>query len=704
MTTAIDLISDPNLGIDPITSMTTLRRTGSQRGYTNSELEHFRIGHGDINSLVLQVIAFGKKNHPERHDARTIVSDATFEDSIDKTNTFTLVVHDPDWDLLNTGALDKPIDLNPGNIPNLIYRRDSFEVSNDDITITFVTRNAAYMSYYKRPKKANRKNTTRAEFLLSLTRDVKEAKIPFVCPQLHQNQKIARTQFPNEIARRKGREHGFTASDKITVKGATASPAQRQTIEKVILAGEDLKMPGLVIVSAVMCITQESTAGAGTTGNPPYVGAFQQNRSDGWPGTGDAYKDAKGNGKIGVKQGGYYGYAYGIWKAHGGDMDLGLLVATTQGVIGSTNPLNNGYAQSTNRWRGEAQHAVNAFGGIDVSDPGSSTHNVYYKQKYEFMVGPPDGNRNENYLAASYRLADEVNWSAFWVRDALHFISEEDLFKSKPQASMRRFGRGIEGVSFGWDTQQRINQMTLSVRMERWVCPLGTVVHFEEGGPAEGRWLVTNIRRSMFDELGEITLSKPMREKMEPANQPGERQVRSGGKNRSITDISGTTVDGFNNPFPDGWTPGRLDMGYDGTFRNRIVAPFDGLITYAAQRFSNWGGFIVLQSPTDIGLPTKTLYFAEGLSPTVHTNQSVKAGQTIATPTPSVQGGAGSIEWGVGNEAHALGPVDPYGKTLGGGSSSASAASRNMVLEFSAWCQSVLGLPAPSTTADAGHF
>jgi hypothetical protein len=155
------------------------------------------------------------------------------------------------------------------------------------------------------------------------------------------------------------------------------------------------------------------------------------------------------------------------------------------------------------------------------------------------MVGPPDGDRNENYLAATYRLADEVQWSAFWVRDALHFISEEDLFKSKPQANFRRASQGIESVSFGWDTQQRLNQMTLSVRMENWVCPLGTVIHFEEGGQAEGRWLVTNIRRSMFDELGEITLSKPMREKLEPANQPGERQVKNNGERRAVTDIGG---------------------------------------------------------------------------------------------------------------------------------------------------------------------
>ena len=39
------------------------------------------------------------------------------------------------------------------------------------------------------------------------------------------------------------------------------------------------------------------------------------------------------------------------------------------------------------------------------------------------------------------------------------------------------------------------------------------------------------------------------------------------------------------NPFPGGWTPGRLDMGYDGTFKGQIVAPFSGTITYASTSF-----------------------------------------------------------------------------------------------------------------------
>lgn len=146
-------------------------------------------------------------------------------------------------------------------------------------------------------------------------------------------------------------------------------------------------------------------------------------------------------------------------------------------------------------------------------------------------------------------------------------------------------------------------------------------------------------------------------------------------------------------------------MGYDGTFKNRIVAPFDGLVTYATRSFSNWGGYIVIQSARNIGLPTKTLYFAEGIFPTVAGNTWVKAGQKIAVVgTVGAQGGhPGLIEFGVAIEANGLGPMDPYGKQLGGGTASTDA-SRKMVLNFSQWCQDKLGIAAPASTGDAGHF
>lgn len=190
----------------------------------------------------------------------------------------------------------------------------------------------------------------------------------------------------------------------------------------------------------------------------------------------------------------------------------------------------------------------------------------------------------------------------------------------------------------------------------------------------------------------------------------------SGGGQSTVSGSTGCTnsdaggVNGYTNPFPGGWIPNRLDMGYDGTFKGQIVAPFSGTITFAANSFSNWGGYLELradQQPN--GLPTTTLYFAEGVAPLVQGGH-VNAGQPIAAPAPSPYGnaynttpdGSGQIEWGLA--ADGSGVTDPYAEaTLGAGKCpAATPQSRSMVLNFAQWAEQTLGVAAPLTTSDAG--
>lgn len=541
MTSAIELLDNPNLDIDPITANLGLAALGKPP--KSDELAHFAVGQDDIKNLVLKLQKYntsGKTPKAAYADIRQVVRDAVIEDSIDKTPTFTITVYDPDWQLLVSGALDGAVDINPGKIPHRWYRLDAFDVDNDEITMTFATRNAVYVSMHKRPVKYSRGKMTRAEAILALLNTVKITKIKFFCPQLHKKQPQAKFRGSSEKKKSEERSTGFTKSDKLTVKGAVASPSQRKVISDVIEAGSDKKMPGLLIVAGVMTVIIESGASNNPQPpNPPYVGAFQQNRGDGWPGTGDAYKDAVGDGSTGQKSGGFYGWALPIYKANP-KMTLGQLVATIQGVVGSSNPLNAGYAQKADTFRAEAQHAVNAYGGVDVDDPGSPiTTSTDYRKKYEFMVGEPDGRKNENYLGAITRWADEVNWRAYWVRDVLHFMSEEDLFKAKARIRLRRYENGIEGVRMNWDRSKKVSQIILKVRMERWVAPVGTVVIWDEGSSrtGKGRWLVTNIRRSVFDTLGEVTLKKPLPEKKEPAPESGTHTETEDVDFKSGTDL-----------------------------------------------------------------------------------------------------------------------------------------------------------------------
>jgi hypothetical protein len=530
MTNAIDLVNNPELDITPLTT-----ETSTVQAYSNDEIAHFRIGHDDIKNLILNIYGFGGvKGKTVKTDIRPAVIDAVFEDSIDKSNTFTLTVHDPDWELLNTGALQERIDLNPGKIKNLWYRLDSVQVNDNELTLVFSTRNAVFLSYHRKPFKANRKHVTRAEFILTILRKVHTVKIPYHIPQLHVVQPLSK-RTETQIEALHHRHPGFTASDKLTVKHHPANQIQRDCISEVIRAGLDDQAPGPVIVAAIMCVIGESAANTDTKGS--YTGAFQQDSS--WPATGNVYKDARGNGKLNTRKGGFYGIAIPQYRKNP-NVDLGYFIQTVQAAFG---PSNVGYAGGMDRWRDEAEHAYHAYNGTEEGpDPGSGQVEVI--ASYEFIVGQPPGHGEgiyrETYLAAIYRLADVVNWSFFWVRDTAYYMSQEDLFKSKARARLRRGVHGVESVNFEWDRGKKFTEMTLQVRMDRWVCPIGTTVMFDEGGPAEGKWLVTNIRRSMFDELGEITLSKPIKEKNEPIEKTTKNVATGGGAGGSTGNVPDT--------------------------------------------------------------------------------------------------------------------------------------------------------------------
>jgi hypothetical protein len=143
------------------------------------------------------------------------------------------------------------------------------------------------------------------------------------------------------------------------------------------------------------------------------------------------------------------------------------------------------------------------------------------------------------------------------VKDVLHFMSEEDLFKAKARTRLRRFDKGVESVSFNWDRGDEVNEMRLGVRMDRWVAPIGTVVVFDEGGPAQGRWLVTNLRRSMFNELGEVVLSKPRRERLEPAGKPDSRNANPGSPDASPGSVDVSEGSGLE-AIKSNWTPKQI--------------------------------------------------------------------------------------------------------------------------------------------------
>lgn len=172
----------------------------------------------------------------------------------------------------------------------------------------------------------------------------------------------------------------------------------------------------------------------------------------------------------------------------------------------------------------------------------------------------------------------------------------------------------------------------------------------------------------------------------------------------------------FTNPFPNGWSPGRLDMGYDGHFQTQIVSPCDGTMVYVDADASHgynggWeGAFIAVKCSQDTGLPSSVFYFAEGLSPTVTQGQTVTAGQQIAVPGwTGYTEGPGGIEWGLADPSNpatvTLAESGTNGYSVAGcdpSKEATSGPSTPMVLGFAKWVQQNLGVAAPASPDHAG--
>jgi beta-N-acetylhexosaminidase len=164
-----------------------------------------------------------------------------------------------------------------------------------------------------------------------------------------------------------------------------------------------------------------------------------------------------------------------------------------------------------------------------------------------------------------------------------------------------------------------------------------------------------------------------------------------------------SSANGFTNPFPDGWQPNRLDMGYDGHFTKRIVSPCDGVISesYDSQGAKSWEGmyFVVKCSQKLPGLPTQSFFFAEGVTPTVNKGDQVTAGSQIGKPGPTgFHEGPGGIEWGMATDDV---PRTAYAATLGN-SCAKGSPSNVFVLDFAKWVEQNLGVAPPLSTDHAG--
>ena len=452
-------------------------------------------------------------------DISEAILDATVTRTIAGASSLNVDVLDKERKLLRSGKIAHGLDV---QIDGLWFRLVNPKKQGDKITLVFEDREVAVLRSYAKPIKASgatdRARVTRAEFIRRLIMEPKEFKIPYVIPELTKVQPIG---TPTEGAMNAApdigtsRNLGLAKGAALTVKNSPAKQVQLDNAE--IILETAVPRPRAVMVMAIMCAIQESgimNLGQPSPGasnwlsvdpdkNP--VGVFQQIKADGWPASRNIATDATAfldrvNDEYKKSPSAPY------WQ----------LIENVQ---------NSGNGPAYAKWRTEAERFVTAFG---VSPSTQAEANNQWltntsSKDYQFYRGiPPVTGQNgwlpENSWNCIQRLASEVNWYAFFVSGTFYYVSGEDLFSSKPRMRITEGVEGVDSIDFDYDENKKVGTCTVNCRIGRWDAPPGAVVELYDMGPSDGRWLITDVERSLFNDAGTISLEKPNPKLPEPVS------------------------------------------------------------------------------------------------------------------------------------------------------------------------------------------
>ena len=166
--------------------------------------------------------------------------------------------------------------------------------------------------------------------------------------------------------------------------------------------------------------------------------------------------------------------------------------------------------------------AVKAWGGPSGggSAAGAADTTTDVVRSYQYAR-----ERDENSWDAIKRLGDEVAWRPFVVGRAFYYMSDEQLFKRRPRYELKPNSPAILDLAWDVDWGKPVSEATLTVALDHWGAPPGSVMLLSGWGPPDGRWLVTAVRRDWFSPTAEVTLKQPGKQQLEPAPERAQRTV-----------------------------------------------------------------------------------------------------------------------------------------------------------------------------------
>lgn len=506
-----------------------------------------------------------------KFDAAEQVIDVQIQRSIDQSSTVVVSLHDYERSILNSGLLNSRLDI---QIDGLWFRlvKVSRNAGSSQLDLTFEDREIALLRSY--PKKgvahnglkfAHRSKTTRAEFILNLIREVKEVHIPVVIPELHKVLPIQKTTdapastpvsgqggIPYQV-NRVTEAHlnprmnipGVAAQYFLTVKGVPATKEQIANANTIIAVGQQMGVPRKLLVCAIMTATTESTLhnlsggdAAHGGGKQDSAGLFQQYAPWG------SYRDRTDPATSSRM---FYNAAIKVYNEEP-NAPLWQICADTQRPRADLRKVYD-------LWHVEADRTVTTYGGTaDVAGANLMNPAAFGSTAadYIFYRGIPTFRgkiwKREDSWTCIKRLANEVNWRAFMVSGVFYLITDQDLIKMQPIMIIDETSPGVEGIGFDYDIGKKMATVSINAHVGRWLAPPGAVVALQHMGPVNGRWLVNDFSRSLFNPSAQINCSKqqpllpePATEAIQAANIP---TWASGSGKTTVTDPTVDTSSG----------------------------------------------------------------------------------------------------------------------------------------------------------------
>lgn len=476
--------------------------------------------------------------------------------TITGASTLTVEIHDPHRVLLNSPDLQRAIDF---RYDGTWFRLVKLAKSGAQLTLTFEDRDVAYLRRHTKPRAVSRGKSTRAQFVRTLVREVgrgqKGRKIDFFCPEVNEKQPIGKKKQDStpkkrdENDREKKKQKGLDPDAELSVKGMGATDKQRENGEAVLDVADSLGAGPKATKALMEAVIVESGIMNLTYGDRDSLGILQVRVST--SGSRSKSLDIEWCCTKFLKEGFYRDPLMGS----GGAMDkarrfpsakAGRVAQATQG---------SGVPGAYDIFADEAQQWLDAYGGVSGTDTGGTSRTVTTRKKYEFSRGKA-GKREDSWTAIQ-RLAEEVNWRAFMDRGTLYFVTEERLIAAKAKYIVSEDTDGINWIDFDIDQGKKSSEIHVSARTDLFDVPIGSVMAIRGMGFANGRYIVSEVRRPLFEADTEITLKAATKKLPEPDAETTSKTIKgkdtpAGSLRERIVSVAEESRDSYNHN-PHAW-------------------------------------------------------------------------------------------------------------------------------------------------------